>query len=180
MSGRAILLAILVALLLWLLMAVSLTHRNLDVSVRTVDDRELAWTPTKPATTTTTAAPTTTTATPRVVAHARSAPKPLAVPPARAEIVAAIRRGFARFGPAVAEQAVRVSYCETAETFDPHSTGAEGERGLFQIHPKWHQDRIARLGFTWDDMYDVEANIAVAVDIYSESRWGPWSCRTAA
>lgn len=121
-----------------------------------------------PPTTTTTAAP--------VVA--RSQPSP--VPAFTGSIPDAIRAGFAHFGPAVAEQAVRVSSCETGGTFSPSSTGRAGERGLFQIHPRYHQDRIARLGFTWDRMYEVGPNIAVAASLYGDSRWRPWTCRYAA
>lgn len=92
----------------------------------------------------------------------------------------AIRAGFARFGPVVAEEAVRVSECETAGSFNPKATGSQGERGLFQIHPKYHQERIKRLGFSWDRMYEVGPNITVAADLYAEQGWGPWTCRSAA
>lgn len=128
-------------------------------------------TTTSTSTTTTTAAPTTTTTTgPEVKAAAVTG-----VAVHTGDIADAIREGFARFGPAVAEQAVDVADCESLG-LNPHATGDAGERGLFQIHPKYHQDRIRRLGFTWDQMYEVGPNIAVAVDLYAEQGWSPWTC----
>ena len=95
------------------------------------------------------------------------------------EVVTLIREGFARFGPDVAEQAVRVAACETGQTFDPGATNGS-HRGLFQISTRWHAERVARLGFTLDQLWQARPNIAVAADLYSESGWGPWECRWAA
>lgn len=64
--------------------------------------------------------------------------------------------------------------CES--TMNPRAVGSAGERGLTQIHPI-HRQRIERLGFTWDDMFDPAANLTVAFDIYSEQGARPWSCR---
>lgn len=90
-----------------------------------------------------------------------------------------IRSVFARFGADVAEEAVRVSQCETGGTFDPRSTGAAGERGPMQVHPV-HRDRVERMGFTWDQMYEPGPNAEVAAALYAEAGWQPWSCRSAA
>ena len=71
--------------------------------------------------------------------------------------------------------AIRVATCETGGTLDPHSRGAAGERGLFQIHP---------IHFNWLNerrLYEPLYNIRVA---YRLSRggtsWRPWTCRWAA
>lgn len=64
--------------------------------------------------------------------------------------------------------------CES--TMNPRAVGSAGERGLTQIHPI-HRQRIERLGFTWDDMFDPVANLTVAFDIYREQGARPWSCR---
>ena len=85
----------------------------------------------------------------------------------------AILDGFAHHGTAVAERAVEVARCES--NLDPAATGRAGERGLFQIHPT-HRSMIASLGFTWDEMYEVVPNIAVAADIYADEGWSPWAC----
>ena len=128
----------------------------------------------EPTTTTnTTAAPTITT----TAAPARKAASTTTTPPVvpANDIEQAIVGGFARFGPAVARQAIDVADCESVG-LNPTATGAAGERGLFQIHPDYHQERIARLGFTWDQMYEVGPNIAVAADLYAEQGWSPWTC----
>lgn len=138
-----------------------------------------------PLFTTTTVAPrppaTTTTTTEAVPPATVATTQPPAPPPPGAGGEGSIpdivyERFAARFGHATGERAVAVVECETAGTFDPRSTGDEGERGLLQIHPKYHQERIARLGFTWDDMYEVEPNLAVGMDLFAEQGWGPWSC----
>lgn len=94
-----------------------------------------------------------------------------------AQLEQIIRDGFARFGADVADQAVDQAWCETAGTLDPNSTGAAGERGLLQIHGRYHMDRIHRLGFTWDQMYEPGPNVAVAVNLYAEQGWAPWTCQ---
>lgn len=88
-----------------------------------------------------------------------------------------IRDGFARFGAAVAEEAVDQAWCETGGTLDPNSTGDEGEVGLLQIHPRYHTGRAAKFGWTMADLYDPYKNVVVGADIYAESGWGPWTCQ---
>lgn len=139
---------------------------------------------------TTTTAPTTTT-TRATTSRARSAPTvrtASATPPAVVRpsgvLQDLIRQGFARFGAEVAEQAVRVAGCEstgdeTGNRLDERATNGQ-HAGLFQISRTYHEDRARRLGFTWDQMWTAEPNIAVAADLFSESGWGPWTCRWAA
>ena len=124
---------------------------------------------------------TTTTVKPRVIATQRTQPRTTA-PIARAAAVAGavpdlIRAGFARFGAVVAEQAVRVASCETGRTFNPAARNG-AHAGLFQISGTYHRPRVARLGFTWQQMYEAQPNIAVAADLYGESNsWRAWSCK---
>ncbi len=42
--------------------------------------------------------------------------------------------------------------------------------GLMQIAPKWHQDRMERLGFTNDDLYTITASMGIAADYIAELR----------
>lgn len=142
--------------------------------------------PATSSSTATTAAPTTTT-----TAAARTAPTVHAAAASRpapaGDIPDLIRSTFTRFGPAVAEQAIRVASCESTgdpdgTTFDPSATGDEGEVGLFQIHPRYHAARAAKFGWTMNDLYDPAKNVVVAADLYAEKgTWGPtWSCAYAA
>lgn len=60
-----------------------------------------------------------------------------------------------------------ISFCESG--WDPSSTGAEGERGYFQVHPRWH----------YDSTYDPAGNVAAAVRISSGgSDWSAWTTRS--
>lgn len=96
------------------------------------------------------------------------------------EAIAAIRQAFARFGEQVVQQAVNVSGCETGGTYNPAVVNSSGHTGLFQLSPRYHTARAARLGFTWDRMREALPNALVAADLFGESRWGPWTCRYAA
>lgn len=155
----------------WLLLAVTSqindgTQVHAQAFVAPVQTEETSTT-----TTTSTTVATITIAPPRT----KSAPPPV-VTYEPGTIEAQIVDAFLRFGAGVAAQAVDVARCESVG-LNPHATGDAGERGLFQIHPAYHQERIRRLGFTWDQMYDVAPNVAVAVDLYADSGWGPWSCK---
>lgn len=59
--------------------------------------------------------------------------------------------------------------------YNRFARGAIGERGIAQINPAAHADRIRRLGYILEDLWQVEANVAVAADIWRESGWQrPW------
>lgn len=75
--------------------------------------------------------------------------------------------------PEFAATYLDVAYCESRH--DEKVEGLLGERGFLQIHPV-HKDRIERLGFTWDDMYQLWPNLVVAYDIWLEQGFNPWSC----
>ncbi len=58
-----------------------------------------------------------------------------------------------------------VMWCESRG--DPNATGAAGERGLLQIHPRWH----------YDATYDPEGNLRAAYRISSGGTdWSAWTC----
>lgn len=72
------------------------------------------------------------------------------------------------------DTAMRVARCES--NYNAHAVGRQGERGWFQIWAKWHMDRIGRLGYTPDDLFDPAANTAVAYDLWRADGWRHWSC----
>jgi hypothetical protein len=127
---------------------------------------------------------TTTTAAPRPSAARTTRPAPRHVPVGALQDM--IRAGFARFGPAIAEQAVHVAGCEsmgdpTGEHLD--ATARNGKHaGLFQLSEEYHLERVHRLGYQWEQMFDAAPNIAVAADLFGEKRkWSPtWTCAWAA
>lgn len=90
------------------------------------------------------------------------------------EVAQVIREGFARFGADVAEEAVRVGWCESRHV----PTARNGVHvGVMQLSETFHRERAARLGFTWEQMTEARPNIAVAADLYAEKGWQPWSCK---
>lgn len=57
------------------------------------------------------------------------------------------------------------------------AVGLAGERGLFQIATV-HAWRFQQRGWTWNDAFVPEKNIAIAYEIYAEAGgWWPWTCR---
>lgn len=55
------------------------------------------------------------------------------------------------------------------------AVGRYGERGLFQIHPI-HRGLIAAMGYSWDQMFEAEPNIRVAVEIRRVQGLRAWTC----
>lgn len=70
-------------------------------------------------------------------------------------------------------RAALVVWCESR--YRPAAVGRAGERGLAQIHPV-HIPLIASLGYTWDQMFELEPNLAVARALYDNAGhvWTPW------
>lgn len=65
-----------------------------------------------------------------------------------------------------AAAACAVSWCESR--WNPNATGAQGEMGWFQIHPRWHADAT----------YDPAGNIAAALRISNGgTNWSAWTCQ---
>ena len=77
------------------------------------------------------------------------------------------------FPPEEEWMAARIMLCESGG--DPSKVGADGERGLMQIHPIWIPF-LNHLGYTWQQMFDPLANMEVASGIVSRYGWAPWSC----
>lgn|SRR3990167_10104717 len=81
---------------------------------------------------------------------------------------------IARTWPGDDRAALSVAKCESS--FDP--TARNGVHiGLFQLSGRYHRGRAARLGYSWEQMAQVEPNVRVAWDLYSEQKWRPWSCK---
>lgn len=108
----------------------------------------------------------------------RSRPRPAPVPAGRRAggdvphgtyITDAICQAF---GPECGK-AIAVAHCES--TLNPRAVNGQF-RGLFQVGVRIHAARIARLGYTPDQMLEVGPNIAVAVDLRREQGWRPWEC----
>lgn len=55
----------------------------------------------------------------------------------------------------------------TESRFDPEAENS-GCIGLMQISPKWHRDRMERLGITEEDLWTVNGSMAVAADYLRE------------
>jgi hypothetical protein len=64
--------------------------------------------------------------------------------------------------------------CESS--WNRWAVGRFGERGLFQIHPVHRYGIVARMGYSWDDMFEVEPNIRVAVEIRYAQGLRAWTC----
>lgn len=75
-------------------------------------------------------------------------------------------------------QALRVMWCESGG--EPTAYNPSGASGLFQIMRRYHEDKVIALGYTWDQIFIPEVNVAVAYKIYSGSGWGLWDCEYAA
>lgn len=54
----------------------------------------------------------------------------------------------------------------TESNWDANATGSCGDAGLMQVIPKYHKDRIKKLGVT--NIYDPYSNILVGVDFVME------------
>lgn len=97
-------------------------------------------------------------------------------PPTRPRVVAPageIEQAIcAAFGDDCA-RAIDIARCESR--LRPDAVNGS-HRGLFQVSIRWHAARIARLGYTPDDMFSVAPNIAVARSIQREQGWRPWAC----
>ncbi len=65
------------------------------------------------------------------------------------------------------DMALILAMIKYESSFDPGVMGDGQESfGLMQIQPKWHEDRMRRLGVT--DLLDPEQNVRVGADLLSE------------
>lgn len=77
------------------------------------------------------------------------------------------------------EAAMRVVGCETGWTFDPRSWNTRsGASGLFQHMPRYWPARSSAAGWAGADIFDAEANVAVAAWLWGQTEtWRHWSCK---
>jgi soluble lytic murein transglycosylase-like protein len=67
------------------------------------------------------------------------------------------------------DPAIIFAMCYRESTYDPSRIGDYGEAfGLMQIQPKWHSDRMARLGCT--GLLDPFQNVVVGIDYLAEQK----------
>lgn len=66
--------------------------------------------------------------------------------------------------------------CENYK-LNPEAISATGDHGLWQINRRWQEERVIKMGYTWQDMYDPHINTIIAITIFNEQDWVPWSCR---
>lgn len=80
-----------------------------------------------------------------------------------------------KYWPGDDEQALRVTYCETGGTMDPHIVSNNG-----MYHGLWQQgthqaDHYPKHGDTWEDgWHDAGKSTVVAWDILQSEGWGAW------
>jgi cell division protein FtsB len=102
---------------------------------------------------------------PPVIKYLRINPKPNIK---KSYVVQMIQKSFGEYG----NSAVLIGGCESSDfssdvVYGPRVGGA-GERGIFQIHPV-HIADLANNGFTWDDMFIPEKNIAYAKIVFTRA-----------
>lgn len=96
------------------------------------------------------------------------------VTPSPGSVEAIILEVFGAHG----QEAIRVANCESR--LHPGSVSRNGENwGLFQINTA-HRQRVAAMGYRWEDLLDARVNALVAKAIFDEQGWAPWGCRGAA
>jgi soluble lytic murein transglycosylase-like protein len=105
-------------------------------------------------------------------------PAPVA-DPAPAPSGGSVEDAIATYFGDVYDQAIGVARCESG--LDPNAVSPGGGNwGLFQINAV-HRQRVADMGYSWDQILDPYVNAAVARSIYDDAGgWGPWGCRGAA
>jgi Transglycosylase SLT domain len=47
--------------------------------------------------------------------------------------------------------------------------------GVFQIHYESHKRRLAARGLGLEGLYDPKVNIEIALEIFREQGWSPWT-----
>lgn len=77
--------------------------------------------------------------------------------------------------PAFYYDALAVVACETGGTWNPNAVGRLGEASWFQVHPI-HAWRFYQRGWTWAEAWDPGKNTEIALEIWYESGFRPWSC----
>lgn len=75
---------------------------------------------------------------------------------------------------AMLRDAYVVLQCESGH--NPRAVSKTDDWGLWQIN-RIHEARARRLGFAWEQMLEPGPNTAVAISIWEEQGFSPWSCR---
>lgn len=77
------------------------------------------------------------------------------------------------------EEAIAIFRCESvnfrADVVYGPTEGRAGERGVAQLHPV-HAAKFYTRGWTWDDAFRPERNLAIAYQIWLDQGWAPWTC----
>lgn len=106
-------------------------------------------------------------------------PTPVAEPAAASAPSGSVEEAIAMYFGDVYDQAYNVARCESSLNPNAVSPGG-GNWGLFQINTV-HKQRVANMGYSWDQILDPFVNAEVARAIYDDNGgWGPWGCRRAA
>jgi hypothetical protein len=111
---------------------------------------------------------------PRSARAVVAAPVVVVAPPAPGTVEAIILEVFGAHG----REAIGVASCESHLHPTSVSRGG-GNWGLFQIN-RAHAQRVANMGYRWEDLLDARVNALVAKSIFDEQGWRPWACRGAA
>lgn len=74
-----------------------------------------------------------------------------------------INEHISRYSNLDVELVLAMAYKESS--YNPNAKNGD-HYGLLQINPKWHKDRMARLGV--DDLYNLSGNLLVGMDYLSE------------
>lgn len=79
------------------------------------------------------------------------------------ECQAACRKAAGRYG---LDPYLLMAMVEAESSGDPEAESSGGDIGLLQVNPRWHLDRMERMGVS--DLTDPEGNIMVAADYFRE------------
>jgi soluble lytic murein transglycosylase-like protein len=61
-----------------------------------------------------------------------------------------------------------VSIIDKESSFKPISISSKSCKGLMQVHPKFHQDKITKFGIKGDEIYHIKNNVRLGCAIFRE------------
>lgn len=119
--------------------------------------------------------------TPSVTPEPSATPTPSAAPVVQqqepelmVEGVEALIRSTFSHDPDIAVAVAKAESGMRCGALNPANTDGSADKGLFQINTV-HEARIARHGWSYEDMTDCEKNLTIAKEIQTEQGWTPWS-----
>ena len=71
------------------------------------------------------------------------------------------------------EWATALCVAQHESGFNRWAVGVADERGIMQLWPG-HIERIQRLGYSLQNMYEIRPNVEVAADLWRDQGWAPW------